>query len=451
MALNLITLEDAARILGVTPDELTEMRERREVHAYRDGANWKFKQQDIERVKQEREEEVSGGGDSEDDMFDVVLLSERELGESDPGTSSTVIGKPGQLDPAESDIRIYTAGDSSAGASGIKEGGLKQTPKPGSDAKKAVPPAPPVAKGRDTNDLDLPIGDESSEELSLELLDSGVNLSTPGAKGGGPGSDVSLSFDDVSGGADPLELEEDSSFEFDDDGASGDVLELDSDDDVLAPRAGKSDVTRGGDSGISLASPSDSGLSLEGPLKLGPGASGKSDDAFELADAGSLSLEEESDSAEVDGLGEEDDFLLTPLEEVADPDSEGSGSQVIDLDSQEAMEPAAGSLLEEGSMSDMLAEGFADSGDLGGFSDGGLSGLEEDSSVGAAPMGAAAPSPFAARESQYTMLNVVSLGICVLFLLVSGMMTFDLLRNMWSWQGPFAVNSPLMDLIGNLF
>ncbi len=46
----LIPLEEAAEMLGVTPEKLTEMRSNNEVFGYRDGATWKFKQTEIDRV-----------------------------------------------------------------------------------------------------------------------------------------------------------------------------------------------------------------------------------------------------------------------------------------------------------------------------------------------------------------------------------------------------------------
>jgi hypothetical protein len=35
--------------------------------------------------------------------------------------------------------------------------------------------------------------------------------------------------------------------------------------------------------------------------------------------------------------------------------------------------------------------------------------------------------------------------------MLSGMMMYDLMRHMWSWDSPYAVNSKLMDTILNLF
>src|SRR5947209_20395663 len=93
----LIEQEEAAKILGVSVETLKDMRTRHEVFAYRDGANWKFKAEDIEKLATERR---AGGGDEAESEFaeidenvDSILLSEVELGQSGPGTSSTVIGK----------------------------------------------------------------------------------------------------------------------------------------------------------------------------------------------------------------------------------------------------------------------------------------------------------------------------------------------------------------------
>ena len=43
--------------------------------------------------------------------------------------------------------------------------------------------------------------------------------------------------------------------------------------------------------------------------------------------------------------------------------------------------------------------------------------------------------------------TVAFMSIIVLFLILSGMMMYDLMRNMWSWNGTYEVNSSLMDTI----
>ena len=70
----------------------------------------------------------------------------------------------------------------------------------------------------------------------------------------------------------------------------------------------------------------------------------------------------------------------------------------------------------------------------------------------AAPtMAPAMTQQYIAREAPYSILNVLSLAACALFLLLTGMFMYDLMRNMWSWQGAYAVNSSLMDSIIGMF
>ena len=132
----LIELKDAAEQLGLTPEALTEMVDQKKIFGYRDGASWKFKPSEIERVAGEIGADTVGAADAaqetagetprlpaeEDDMIDVgelqldddsddgadsILISEEELGRSDDSTSSTIIGKAGlESEVADSDINI---------------------------------------------------------------------------------------------------------------------------------------------------------------------------------------------------------------------------------------------------------------------------------------------------------------------------------------------------------
>ena len=110
MARKFVTLAEAAQQLGITPDEVNELRQRGVLYGYRDGTSWKFKPEDVDRAAEQRtavpadsdeSQEVILLGDSqeisdvpmdlpidpdveEDSGEDVVLLSEFELGESGP-------------------------------------------------------------------------------------------------------------------------------------------------------------------------------------------------------------------------------------------------------------------------------------------------------------------------------------------------------------------------------
>src|SRR5687767_5703735 len=102
MAQKLYTSEEAAKILGVTVEELNALRERRQVFGIRDGASWKYKQQDVERAAEDMKEGDGAGVD--DQETDSVLLREQELGEPASATvPGTVIGKPGSLSAIDSD------------------------------------------------------------------------------------------------------------------------------------------------------------------------------------------------------------------------------------------------------------------------------------------------------------------------------------------------------------
>jgi hypothetical protein len=117
-----------------------------------------------------------------------------------------------------------------------------------------------------------------------------------------------------------------------------------------------------------------------------------------------------------------EDFQLTPLGEEG-ADDEKDSSQVIALDelSEEAGAP--------------VAAGIGDSGML-----------SEDFGVGLAP-GAVVVGDTTA-DTPFSTANVLGLGSCLILLGLCGMMLFDLLRNMWSWErGVTSLNSSLLEVL----
>jgi excisionase family DNA binding protein len=375
MAQKYHSMKEASDVLGISPDEVKKLMEQRKLYGYRDGADWKFKSEDIEKLAREREMESSAAGDDAAD----VLLSEVALGQSGPGASGTVIGMEGGKKKAaeESDLRLA---DSAAPASG---------------AKKA-----PAAKGAQFDELDLTLDDD------LTLHDSKVGA------GKGKAGDSAV---DLSG------------------------KKLDEDELVLGGSGTGSDVTIGGDSGISLVDPADSGLSLEDPIELGVGT----DESLELGEAEMIAVEGGSGAAR--GKKGDDDFLLTPLEEAGDADDSESGSQVIALDTEEGEMIGAGA---GPSMAAMLDEDVSGGGMMGmaGMGMAGAAGLGMGAMAGA--MGAPMPDAEATLpEKPYTAWNIVALVACTLFLTFCGWFMYDVLRNMWSWDAPYTVSSPMMDTI----
>ncbi len=479
MARKFLTLEEAATMLGVTVDTLAELRDRREVHGYRDGSSWKFKEEDIERLKADRESIADEGEFAElDEDPDSILLSEVELGQSGESTSSTIIGgKSSPKDPLEDDIQIarpkhdsdvlddVLGTGSDAGGSGVLEAGSGVSP---------------MFDDLDNLDLEMPSAADSG--ISTKLPESGgsspvlsageddaFELSGDSAIGVDDGelkvgsdagtSDIMLSGESLElegsglsfGDDQDLALGEDPGLEIESAQSGGSDIDLtgDFDDDLVLGGSSHGDLSRTGDSGISLLDPADSGISLEAPpLELG----GSSVEQLELGEDDELLVAEGSDAAAASGIGtsdSDDDFLLTPLEEGAAEESD-SGSQVIALESEVEFEDAGVATFEEepvggGLLEDDLGEGFGAAAALDTAGPSGLGGV--------APAGAPAGAGAAAMipDVPFSGWNVMSLVLCAVLLLFCGMFAYDLLRNMWSWDAPYSVNSSMMEMILSWF
>src|SRR5206468_5565832 len=137
MAGKFVDLTEAAKMIGVNSEALVEMRSKGTIFGYRDGASWKFKVDEVERVNRERgveaRESDSGILNAGDEEFEnlisglsskiladkaqeesepgSVLISEEELGVSSTG-HSTIIGKGAEAEPKASDSDLRLADDS---------------------------------------------------------------------------------------------------------------------------------------------------------------------------------------------------------------------------------------------------------------------------------------------------------------------------------------------------
>jgi excisionase family DNA binding protein len=489
-----ISLSDAAQQLGISKDRLNQLREKGKLRAYRDGASWKFRADDIAKLAAEgvpppsspssvinldAEQEGSAAGpvsssgldldlaeeeqsataatsdvdledideptvpagvsdadlgdeevleteDEADALSDSILLSEAELGGGSGRPPSTIIGKA-EMD-AEADLA--TAEDSHPG--------------PESDVRLASPASDVLASGTSEDifgaSLPSPSGSfDQAEELEVDLeaessrvlgpedaskakaaaevakaaADTGDLVLAPGSSVTNVGSDISLGGGGVSGtgltGLSSLELESDE------------------DEQVLGEGSG-SDITLSSESsGINIISPSDSGLALdEVPLDLSGGAMGSSLDLGEVGEEEDVALEpleiSEAPAPEVSGA---EAFQLTPLGEEAEEEEKDS-SQIIALEeiSEEDAAPAEAAGVE----AEMLGDEF------------GVVGLATGGGAAAAVVEPVVETPFSTPV-------IVFLGLCILLLAICGMMVFDLIRNMWSWDQVYSVNSSLLDAL----
>ena len=407
-----IEQEEAAKTLGITVEQLTELRTDNEIRGFRDGGTWKFRDEDIDAIKptvlQTLKKRAAGESDlglaeetpGEGSGGDSVLLSERELGQSGIG-KSTIIGNEVSGDPssATSDVKLAEESDIMLDqpASGTGSG----SGKPGSD-----------------------LGLQFEELDSLELeLDEGSEVTSgsgsPGKSDIGLGADSDLSLS----GEDDLDLGS---------GTGGSTLDIGGDDDLVLGGSGSDVTSNAGDSGIQLLDPSDSGLSLDAePVELGSSIV----DHLELGEEDMVTLGGgDSGLSAATQLKADDDFMLTPLEGAED-ESE-SGSQVIALDTTEGTDLTGATTLGMGAGMAMLEEDAADAGLPAG-----LPGAQQTLMMPAA----------AIPEAPYSIWNVLSLFVCILMLCMTGMIMFDLVRNIWSWDQAYPVNSSLMDAIVSIF
>lgn len=424
MAGKFVDINEAAKMIGVSPDALVEMRSKGNIFGYRDGASWKFKVDEVERVIRERgvdaRDSDSGVIDANDDEFEnlisglsskiladkaqeesesgSVLVSEQELGVSATG-QSTIIGK-GELERKASDSDLRLADDSSKDLLGG-----------GSDKL-----------------IEAPVNKLDQASASDVLHGSDINLTTGSGTGEMPAAKPSGSS---------LQMENDLAISDEDDtGSSDSVL-----DDEIRPKAGSSgkgsDVTLGaGDSGINL-SPSDSGLSLEEePLDLGAAGSGIEslglpDDEDEVSlDAGA----EESPS----GIKADNEFQLSAGDSL-DEDESDSGSQVIALEDSESFDQEAATMLR------------TDEGALGADA---FQPLGSEGALESAPAGMAGGQPVYVQrpvEAPYSIANVLSLGLVAGMLALSGMMMVDVMLNMWSFSGTNSISTGLADVFVSMF
>ena len=437
MSSNFIPLEEAAKRLGVTTEEIIEMRSRGDIFGYRDGASWKFKPEELERVMSE----MAGDVLDEDPTGSSILVSVQEVGGSGSKVGSTI----------GSDLQLTTEGpDEDSDVALVPDPGV------GSDVKLVVGDAVQPVSAK------MASADDDDDELSLAIDDDELTLADDSAKPALPSVTVDKKADILAADSD-LSLASASDLSLGSDVLTGSGIALGSDDNIIKgdsdPSIGsgvlnasasdleladESDLVLGGgsdlalsnDSGINLMSPSDSGISLEDePLDLA--ASGIS--GLELAVEASGS--DVSGVSGISGVGsgvdvkKDEEFQLSPSGGEIETD-EDSGSQVIELeDSSEFGDAAVALPADDGGFGD---QGFGDASAEGGLA------------AGFGATGGPAVH-YGTPEIPYTTLEVVGLLGILLLMCMSGILVTDVIRNMWAWSGTSDLTSGFTSMILNAF
>jgi excisionase family DNA binding protein len=506
MAQKFTSMEDAATQLGVNKDRLNQLREAGKVRAYKDGTSWKFRSEDIDKfvsqglprfdpgasdlsldvddldlsssvgdkaagseigqgeakpdkpkadsdldlaaedaaaepasdlnLDEVDEPTVAGLDEGSDDALaldnddtidinkDSILLSEAELGSMQGRPPSTIIGKA-DLD-LDADLDLSPIDKGAGPASDVRlapESGLLPID---DDDLTLEMPSPSSGSFEGLDELEVDLEAESSRILSPEDVAKAQQAAKSSAKGKSSGlSDLGLAPLDSSPAIGASDVNLGSGVDSTSNLSGLSALELDDDDDQVLGEGSGSDVTLSGQSsGINIISPSDSGLALdEVPLDLsGSAPIGSSLDLGSAAELSGIAGSALGLGGAESRIGE--DFQLTPLGE-DDGDDEKDSSQVIALD--DLSEETAGAPL------------------ASGFGEGGV--ITEDFAMGGLTPGAAPVGVVTATEMPFSIWNVMGLASCMLLLAFCGMMTFDLLRNMWSWNEVNTINSSLLEVL----
>lgn len=278
MSSNYLSLEDAAKKLGVTTEQLVAARSEGKLRGFRDGASWKFAESELERYADDMASESDGGYDP----YRLVGLDDFEDDSPAAGEGSGVLADELEADPAGSSPSSRIGSDVNLVASDddgdVRVVSAASEPPPPSDE-----PAASDAAAEPESDFLLaedrePLVELDSGELTLspdepalsqdsEMLDLAIEPKS-GSTGPIPRQDLEP---EVPGGPRDSDL----SFAAADDQDSGEeLLGLDDDLQIEPPRSGASKADAGG-----LSS-----LELMDDLDLAPEPSGRGDEHDVLGD-----------------------------------------------------------------------------------------------------------------------------------------------------------------------
>lgn len=300
----LIPMEEAAKFLGMSVDQLNELRENNEVFGYRDGTTWKFKMSELERVAGQSGIDMSAASDA------VVSKAKDALGLDDEDDSLDHSDELSfDIDDSISDLVIDDEDDSIA----LDDSSLELfQPQGPSDA----------AGGTSSDILSLDDDEEDDDDNVIDLAESGL-LVKSGSKellldDGEDSEELSLqssglelaSDDDLKESKKELNLDDVGSFKLSDEGS---VLDGGDDDDELS--FGSSSIVLASDSEVSSDSPS-TGDDL---LDESPKSSGSPSDTGNLfGDDDELMLANDDLDLELADSGSFDSDLSSSLDESAE-------------------------------------------------------------------------------------------------------------------------------------
>jgi hypothetical protein len=498
------TLEEAARVLGMNPEELKAKAQHREVRAFMDSGSWRFRVADVDELARRR----GMGSDPDLSLSDLDLvahpesgsegelnLSEYQLGVANPDLgppSAQVSASSSEADVQFDDLSLPPPPLTSSSSTII---GMESSGKLPSDSDVRLVPDN-VAKSASDSDVRLARTQEhvpSDSDVTLVSDDEGV---VPGSSDNfpvsGPG-DTAVRRNALLGSSEEVtaaQPDSDSDFELTpssvidalqpESGSDFELTALDASDEFEAtPLHGPSDsdvtAAEPAASGINLARPSDSGINLQGvggiglgqadsielaPIEEGdpkPRASEKlskpSPGATPVRPAKAAPAKPEKDifedtDFEVDALESDQHDQTVQLEASSDYDLEedsDSGSEVFAVDEEEVDQNAA-TAMAPGVLDE--DEGEEDFGEGEGTEAPSSWDVESESREARA----AAPAMLApgGASAEWGGPWVIMLGVATLFILLLSFVSMDLVRNLYDFRGSTPVASGMVKGISDL-
>src|SRR5262249_18333742 len=130
-------LEEAARILGMDPDKLSQMAQKREIRAFADRGTWRFRTQDVE----EKARQLGMGSNPDLQLGEAPLTAKAPAKAGDEDIFDFALESAADPMKTEHEIVIDSPSSSSIRHQGPtvkpetpKPGSKPATPKPGSDS-----------------------------------------------------------------------------------------------------------------------------------------------------------------------------------------------------------------------------------------------------------------------------------------------------------------------------
>lgn len=505
MSKKYLSLEEAAKMLGIPQEELVRLREKQEIRGFADRGTWKFKHEDIESLMRRRQADSDPEVPLMEDFPQapsVPMAGEKDLEEQPTiirrgasGSDESIHqSEPDSTSPSDSDVRLI-GGDEHLdldfnleGDSDVKLVGLGASisdnlgtdpeiviKKPGSDSD--------VRLVRDDSDSDVKLAPDSDSDVKLVDGATVQDLDLNDVAEGGTDQDIPQRK--------PIELSNSDSdvrlIADDDLGATiADVGLIDDDDDQpIAIDFGQKDqssildeesgITLGhdsalllGESGISLAGPSDSGIALE----LNDDDSGIS---LALDDESGISLDLGESGISLDSgesgisLASDDHGGTIPMMDILDDDDTGETQfevAAIDDDSfddlgatgvmdtlDDSASDAVFDLDDDAEVAEAFGEGDVDL-DAGEYEDdldvfGADEAAFEDAGVEA--YGAPVVSRAKNVEAEWGTGTFVGLVLGSLLMLLCGVVMVDLVKNTASASSLNPVSGKVLEMLGGLY